>query len=142
MNRYIAAGFLAAVVAMLGSGLDNLLDGIGSIIPSRSQPEPGAASIEQAGRVVQRQSQAATGIGFDNTPEDDALVRRPNGSSQGIPPVEIAPQDINLTPQPVDAAPGTSIRGDLAPIQPDLIQPGTPDLPGADQDLDSIPALW
>jgi hypothetical protein len=142
MNRYILAGFLVAIAAMLGSGLDNLVNRVRNPIPSSPTAAPGVTPTSQAGRVVQPQNRA-TGIApteaFD---QGRSMVRGTNIPTETIPPVEIRPQDANVIPRTTDIAPNDAFTGDLDTIRPELIQPGIPEQPGSDQDLDSIPALW
>ncbi|MGB5971761.1 MAG: hypothetical protein WBG38_00495, partial [Nodosilinea sp.] len=57
-------------------------------------------------------------------------VISPNGASNVIPRTEGAA-----------TFPATT-TGDIAPIQPGLVQPGDAQRPARDADLDSIPALW
>jgi len=142
MNRYILAGVLVAVAAMLGAGLDNLVSRVRNLIPSSSTVAPGVTPTSQAGRVVQTQSRA-TGIApaeaFD---QERSMVQGTNIPTETIPPVEIRPQDANVIPRTTEIAPNDAFTGDLDAIRPELIQPGVPEQPDSDQDLDSIPALW
>jgi hypothetical protein len=139
MNRYIGGGLLALLLILLGSGLGNAM----RILPSfgsSERPERRAIStvgtqpIEQAGRVVQRQSQT-TGITQSPTP-----IEGTNIPSQPIPPVEIRPDATPAPPDTREAAP--TAAGDIDPVQPELLRPGTTDRPEFEEDLDSIPALW
>lgn len=147
MNRYIAAGFLATVVAFLGAGLESF----GRLLPSfesaagqgrRAESTFGTQPIQQAGRVVQAESSGAsiapaTTLGDSRTPIQGTTV-----SPQDFPAVEIRPRGDDVIPRTGQAPAGTATSGDVSPIQPDLVQPGTSEGPGPDQDLDSIPALW
>jgi hypothetical protein len=151
MNRYIAGGLLAALVLLVSSGLN----GLGRLLPVSGITEPprpserealGTSPIEQAGRVVQRQSGATVAV--PDTTFQDPTIRSGNGAIGApvapldIPETEIRPQTPNVIPRPGEAPQATTVTGDVSPIQPELIQPGATDRPGIDQDLDSIPALW
>jgi hypothetical protein len=145
MNRYIGGGFLAALLILLGSGLGN----VGRILPSFGSSERpagrisspvGTQPIEQAGRVVQRQSETTGIVPTNGFTQNRTFTQGTNVPSQSIPPVEIRPRTTPVTPDTLEAAP-TRV-GDIDPVQPDLIRPGTTDRPNVDEDLDSIPALW
>lgn len=149
MNRYIAGGLLAAIVVLLGSGIDSLPQIMPNFGGSRSGArEPGSQAdtvgtqpIEQAGRVVQRQGQstvAAPNEVFNNQGQFGTSTAVP----QDIPAGEIRPDADNVIPRPGAAPQATTTAGDVSPIQPDLVQPGDSGFPSDDPDLDSIPALW
>ncbi len=156
MNRYIAGGLLAALAVMLGAGIESL----GNMLPNfsgnnqpagqaattgRAQSAPlGTQPIEQAGRAVQRQSQATGAAPTTTFDRGRTPVQGTSTLPQEIPNGEIRPQpdNANVIPRPGAAPQATTTLGDVSPIQPDLVQPGSPDLPGIDQDLDAIPALW
>jgi len=145
MNRYIGGGFLAALLVLLGSGLGN----VGQILPSfgsaerpqgRTSAPVGTQPIEQAGRVVQRQSETTGIVPTNGFTQNDTFIEGTNVPSQSIPPVEIRPRTTPVTPDTLEADP--SRVGDIDLVQPELIRPGTTDRPQVDEDLDSIPALW
>lgn len=154
MNRYIAGGLLAALVVFLGSGLEslgNILPGLGSTERSPGQSSStvsaqadslGTQPIEQAGRAVQRQSQSAMAAPTTTFDQRQTPIQGTSTMPQEFPVIEPLPQSPNVIPRPGAAPQATTTTGDLSPIQPDLVQPGNPELPGIDQDLDSIPALW
>lgn len=146
MNRYIAAGLLGTLAVLLGSGLNNL----GNLLPNFGSGNgaralgtsmPGTRPIEQAGKVVQQQNQTA--VVTPTTPIFDqgrTMVRGTNTLPQNIPSAEIRPQTTDVIPRTGVEPHSEAMVGDLAPIQSELVQPGTPYTP--DEDLDSIPALW
>lgn len=146
MNRYVLAGLLAALVALLGNGIDT----VGRLFsgePGRSRSQERAAAaevgttpIEQAGRVVQRQNQAA--IAAPNATFQERSGIPPTLAPQTVPTTELSPETTNVIPRTGVAPQTTTTRGDIAPIQPGLVQPGSPGGGEFDQDLDSIPALW
>jgi hypothetical protein len=147
MNRYIGGGLLAALILLLSSGVDRL----GTIWPNFGASERlqgrdlvpvGTLPIEQAGRVVQRQgerSRAMPNSVFNTDPfNQNRTAPRTEIAPQNIPASEIRPPTVDVIPRTGGAAPATTTTGDVAPIQSDLVQPGSP----GDRDLDSIPALW
>ncbi|MFQ4137490.1 hypothetical protein PGN35_014330 [Nodosilinea sp. PGN35] len=158
MNRFVIGGLLAALVLILTGGLNRLL-------ADRSQePRPGGQPtaaqgqnadglgtlpLDQAGRLVQRQSEVGstngTPVGGDTTGDSAfidqanqrATISPNNGGGSGVTPApgNVIPRTGGATTFP---APG----GDVAPIQPGLVQPDAVQRPAPDPDLDSIPALW
>ena len=147
MNRYIAAGFLAAVVALLGSGLDSFGLGLPSFEPGADQDQStvstlGTQPIQQAGRVVQPESTVTSTVPTATFDDGRSFVQETTIAPQNVPSVEIGPQSGDVIPRTGQVPAGGSASGDISPIQPDLVQPGTSTPPGVDPDLDSIPALW
>jgi hypothetical protein len=110
----------------------------------------GSLPIEQAGQLVRRQSDLATG-GTAATPNAVFSDTQP---AQGMPPggrATIAPTTTgapvtdsgNVIPRTdgtTATPPFPGSGGDIAPVQPGLVQPGV--TPDTDAELDSIPALW
>ncbi|PSR12679.1 hypothetical protein C8255_26280 [filamentous cyanobacterium CCP3] len=162
MNRFIIGGILAAIAVMLAGGLNQLLsdrsaDGPeGARISSQGDAttqanggDLGSVPIEQAGQLVQRQSEVgANGISatgdsvFGNqgtVPPGDRAIISPNTTGTTG---DIAPTSGNVIPRPGEAATFPAATGDIAPIQPGLVQPGEVTRPAPDPELDSIPALW
>lgn len=155
MNRFIIGGILAALVVMLTGGLNRFLGDRSQDAPVARQQsntvqnvdDLGTLPLEQAGRLVQRQSEVGTSTGVsatgDNTFIDQGNNRStisPNntgatGTSGGTAAGNVIPRTGAATTYP---APG----GDIAPIQPGLVQPDEVQRPAPDPDLDSIPALW
>jgi hypothetical protein len=159
MNRFVIGGILAAIVVMLAGGVNRLwsdrVDDSAEGARISSQPtttgqdnggDLGSVPIEQAGQLVQRQSEVGTnGISatgdsvFGNqgtVPPGDRAVISPNTTGTATP----APG--NVIPRTGGAATFPTTTGDIAPIQPGLVQPGEVTRPAPDPDLDSIPALW
>lgn len=154
MNRYVIGSILASIVLLASNGLR----GFANLFPSSpdqrdnvdfSDGSLGTLPIEQAGRLAQRQSQVTPG--GVRTSSDS--VTNPSASGQPEPfqdsfrsAPNMAPNAVNnQTPGNVIPQGGTTAQqlpasGDIAPLQPDLIRPGTQ--PAPDRDLDSIPALW
>lgn len=160
MNRFVIGGVLAALVMMLMGGLNRLMS-------DRSQdPQPngqaaqgqnadglGTLPLDQAGRLVQRQSEVGSTNGTpasgDNTFGDGSFIDQgnqratisPNGTgttgSNGV-----TPASGNVIPRTGGATTFPATGGDIAPIQPGLVQPDAVQRPAPDPDLDSIPALW
>ncbi|PSN07931.1 hypothetical protein C7293_30385 [filamentous cyanobacterium CCT1] len=162
MNRFIIGGILAAIAVMLAGGLNQLLsdrseDGPeGARISSRGDTttqanggDLGSVPIEQAGQLVQRQSEVGVnGISaqgdstFGNqgtVPPGDRAVISPNTTGTAG---STAPASGNVIPRTGEAATFPAVTGDIAPIQPGLVQPGEVTRPAPDPELDSIPALW
>lgn len=169
MNRFIIGGILAAIAVMLTGGMNRLLsdrsddNAEGARISSQSDTtsqdngDLGSVPIEQAGQLVQRQSEVGTnGNGISATgdsafgnqgtvPPGDRAIISPNttgtagtaGTAGGATP---APG--NVIPRTGETATFPAATGDIAPIQPGLVQPGEVTRPAPDPDLDSIPALW
>lgn len=158
MNRFMIGGILAALVLMLTGGLNRLLGDRSQEAPLASQQNTtaqnvndlGTLPLEQAGRLVQRQSEVGSNNGIsatgDSTFTDQgsgrATISPPNtGTSTGTAGTSGAPG--NVIPRTGAATTYPTTGGDIAPIQPGLVQPGVVEQrPAPDPDLDSIPALW
>ncbi|MGB3309310.1 MAG: hypothetical protein WBG32_04085 [Nodosilinea sp.] len=158
MNRFIIGGIMAAIVVMMAGGLNRLLSdrfddsAEGSRISSQptttgqaNNGDLGSVPLEQAGQLVQRQSEvgangiSATGdsaLGTQGTVPGERSVISPDTTGTATP----APG--NVIPRTGGAATFPATTGDVAPIQPGLVQPGEVTRPAPDPDLDSIPALW
>ncbi len=164
MNRFIIGGILAALVVALTGGLNQRFAerDRSANLTAQSQTDStastpasdlGSLPVEQAGQLVRRQSDLSAG-GISATSDSvfnsqDSGAMPPNGRAI------IAPANTGVgTPGFVSPAPGNVIprtsggavtlpntAGDIAPIQPGLVQPGV-NQPAADPDLESIPALW
>ncbi|MGB3201449.1 MAG: hypothetical protein WBA99_11125 [Nodosilinea sp.] len=161
MNRFIIGGILAAVVAMLAGGLNRVLsdraDGSteGARISSQSTRteqgnggDLGSVPLEQAGQLVQRQSDVGAGgpaaVG-DNVFTDQGAGTGPAGQRAEISPGSAgtgAAAPGNVIPRTGGAVTFPATTGDIAPLQPGLVQPGVTPGPAPDPELDSIPALW
>lgn len=157
MNRFIIGGVLAALVLMLMGGLNRFLGdrtqegGVASQQDAAAQDadDLGALPLEQAGRLVQRQSEvstnrtAATGnSSFTDQGSDRATISPANTGTTGANSVTPAPG--NVIPR-TGAATTPTTGGDIAPIDPNLVQPGVEgrvQRPAPDPNVDSIPALW
>ncbi|WP_035984900.1 hypothetical protein [Leptolyngbya sp. KIOST-1] len=166
MNRFIIGGILAAMVVMLTGGLNRLFRDRpqGAQLASQrntalQQPgqqagnDLGSVPLEQAGRLVQRQSEVGTnGI---PAPGDSAFGTQTNGNGDPFGRAVISPDQTGTAPAAGNVIPRTggattfpantsppNTGGDIAPIQPGLVQPGEVPRPAPDPDLDSIPALW
>jgi hypothetical protein len=161
MNRYIVGAIMAglALLAMSGIGGVNGLFADNTRLRdnlSADDSSLGTLPIEQAGRIVQRQGPATTGVtpatgttigdtmapngGVPNDISPEASYTTPTGVGNNIPNATIRPAQTNVIPR-VPEAGQLSTTGDIAPIQPGLIRPET-SLPTSDPELDSIPALW
>lgn len=156
MSRYLFGVLLASLVLTIGSGLG----GFNRLFADSSQttkalPEDGGKGlgslpIEQAGRLVKRQSQPqagatqAVGANVGSSPAAPAAsgVGMAANSTPSSTPAQspIPPQTSpNVIPRPSQPAPVVP-RGDISPIQPNLVKPEN--LQPQNQPLDSIPALW
>lgn len=156
MNRFMIGGILAALVLMLTGGLNRLFGDRSQEPPLASQQnitaqdvnDLGTLPLEQAGRLVQRQSEVGTnGISAtgDSTFIDQgsgrATISPSNTGTAGTSGVTAAPG--NVIPRTGAATTFPATGGDIAPIQPGLVQPGVVEQrPAPDPNLDSIPALW
>ncbi|MEA5447865.1 hypothetical protein VB780_04740 [Leptolyngbya sp. CCNP1308] len=160
MNRFMIGGILAALVLMLMGGLNRILGDRSQEAPLASQQNTtaqdvsdlGTLPLEQAGRLVQRQSEVGTNNGIAAT-GDSTFIDQGSGRTT-ISPSNTGTATGTAGTNGVTAAPGNVIPrtgaattypttgGDIAPIQPGLVQPGVVERPAPDPDLDSIPALW
>ncbi|HZG37999.1 MAG TPA: hypothetical protein VEZ50_04895 [Nodosilinea sp.] len=161
MNRFIIGGFLAALALILTGGLNRLMADrsqepqLTSQGNTTGQPQGGnnlgALPLEQAGRLVQRQSEV--GAGGTAATGDAAFGTQGNGTMPPGGRAEISPNNTgtngtgqpgagNVIPRTGGATTYPAATGDVAPIQPNLVQPDAVQRPGSDPDLDSIPALW
>jgi hypothetical protein len=155
MNRFIIGGILAALVLMLTGGLNRFLGdrSEGEQLASQQNTTAqdadglGALPLEQAGRLVQRQSEvsangtAATGNStFTDQGSNRATISPNNTGTTGANGVTPAPG--NVIPRTGAATTFPATGGDIAPIQPGLVQPDAVQRPAPDPELDSIPALW
>ncbi|HSM84270.1 MAG TPA: hypothetical protein VLS96_21450 [Nodosilinea sp.] len=156
MNRFVIGGILAAIVVLLTGSLNRLLsDSEGGRVAARRDStdqavgDLGTLPIEQAGRLVQRQSQVGSNPGtraggdsvFGNQgevvpPGQRSIISPDNtgAAGAGAGAGNVIPRAGGATTFPA--------TGDVAPIQPDLVQPGATPRPTPDPDLESIPALW
>jgi hypothetical protein len=160
MNRFVIGGILAAMVLLLTGGLNRLFadrrsDGQ---LPRAQRTttdvnggldDLGSLPIEQAGQLVRRQSDLGAGGTTRTTGDtvfgDSGAQGMPAGGRATISPTgtagaQVAPAQGNVIPRTGTAT--TFPTGDIAPIQPGLVQPGEVQRPAPDPDLDSIPALW
>ncbi|MBW4486071.1 MAG: hypothetical protein KME14_26410 [Tildeniella torsiva UHER 1998/13D] len=156
MNRFMIGGILAALVLMLTGGLNRLLGDRSQNAPLASQQNStaqdvndlGTLPLEQAGRLVQRQSEVGSNNGIsatgNSTFPDQGSGRAtisPSNTGAGTDGFTAAPG--NVIPRTGAATTYPTTGGDIAPIQPGLVQPGVVEQrPAPDPDLDSIPALW
>jgi hypothetical protein len=157
MNRFIIGAIMAGLVLLALSGIggvnrffsDN--DRLRSDLRAEGDSSLGTLPIDQAGRIVRRQTQAANGIpatgtatfGQTGLPADGSgpsSFTTPGVTGQPIPSATISPTATTVAPRT-----GTnnqfSSTGDVSPVQPDLVRPETLP-PASDQNLESIPALW
>lgn len=161
MNRFIIGGIVAAIAVMLTGGLSQLLSARFEDGPERTRissqsdtttqgngGDLGSVPLEQAGQLVQRQSEVGTN-GISAT-GDSAFGNQSNGTVPSGDRAVISPSTTGgATPAPGNVIPRTdgaatfpATTGDVAPIQPGLVQPGEATRPAPDPELDSIPALW
>ncbi|MBD1873070.1 hypothetical protein H6F75_06225 [Nodosilinea sp. FACHB-131] len=156
MNRFIIGGVLAGLVLMLMSGLSRLSgdrpdrERLASQQNTTAQDADGlgALPLEQAGQLVQRQSEVGTGTAaagnsaFTDQGNNRATISPNNTGTPGANGVTPAPG--NVIPRTGAATTYPATGGDIAPIQPGLVQPDAAQrpAPNPDPDLDSIPALW
>ena len=155
MNRFIIGGILAAIVVALTGGLGRMFTESDSQAEltsvnrnnNNNQGETGdlgTLPVEQAGQLVRRQSDVGTRTTSDFVGQD------PQGMPQGGRP-DISPEITgaagaagaagNVIPRTDQTTTFPTTSGDIAPVQPGLVQPGVDQRP-IDPDLDSIPALW
>lgn len=169
MNRFIIGGILAAMVVLLTGSLNrfftdrdqapslatrSLADSVTSdSARSETVSDLGSLPVEQAGQLVRRQSDVNAGgvsatsdsvfteQGAGATPPGGRAIISPanTGTVGSSGTVNSAPG--NVIPRTGAAATSPTTVGDIAPIQPDLVQPGAGQRP-TDPELDSIPALW
>ena len=153
MNRFIIAGVLAAIVALMMGGMNQLfadrqpdtarLDR--TTAPTTEGNDLGSLPVEQAGQLVRRQSDLANGATAARS--DTVFNNQDPGMTPGdraiIAPGTAGTADTNnIIPRTGQAGTRPNYGGgDIAPIQPGLVQPGAGERPD-DSDLDSIPALW
>jgi hypothetical protein len=163
MNRFIIGGILAAIVSGLTGGLGRMFaerdaqlqsPGIQTDAgPTGTEPagDLGSLPIEQAGQLAQRQSEVGTnGIGMTSDFVGQDIEGMPPGGRPDIsPPTAGQPgaagttgSDGNVIPRTGETTTFPATGGDIAPIQPGLVQPGVDLQRPIDPDLDSIPALW
>lgn len=156
MNRFMIGGILAALVLMLTGGLNRLLGDRSQETPLARQQNTtaqnadglGTLPLDQAGRLVQRQSEVGTNNGISAT--GNSTFTDQGSSRTTLSPSTTGTAGTNgVTPAPENVIPRTGAAttfpatgGDIAPIQPGLVQPGVVERPAPDPDLDSIPALW
>lgn len=164
MNRYALGGAIGLLVLLALSGVG----GLGQLFQGSGQSSGnvqaddgtlGTLPIEQAGQVVQRQSTSGQsiptvgtntpGTSLTDTPAPIGGDLAPTGSGfttpAGTPPTlspaqSGAPQ--NVIPRQGGATPLPAQVGDIAPVQPDLVQPDPAPPAAEDPELESIPALW
>ncbi|TVQ12695.1 MAG: hypothetical protein EA368_03370 [Leptolyngbya sp. DLM2.Bin27] len=161
MNRFIIGGILAAIVIGLTGGLGRIFtdtnarqEGAGQTTAGQNNGaagDLGSLPIEQAGQLARRQSEVGNnGVGITS----DFLGQDPVGIPPGGRP-DISPpaagqtgtagmtgSNGNVIPRTGETATFPTTGGDIAPIQPGLVQPGVDLQRPSDPDLDSIPALW
>lgn len=159
MNRFVIGGILAAIVMLMMGGINRLfadrqpgtarLDRTTS--PTTETGDLGSLPVEQAGQLVQRQRDLANGgaaARSDTVFNNQDPGQDPGGMSPGARSI-MAPDTTpgtagannNVIPRTGQSATSPAFGGDIAPIQPGLVQPGAGQRPD-DSDLDSIPALW
>jgi hypothetical protein len=153
MNRYLIGAVMAGLVllGMVGVGrLGRMFADpaqTGQAAKSQASAALGSLPVEQAGRLVRRQSDpqgAPTAAVGANVSSPAASTRaqpatapsQPVSPGQTSPPVTLNPNQ----PTPAQTTP-TAPSGDISPLQPDLVRPGG-DRPQPNADLDAIPALW
>lgn len=157
MNRFIIGGVLAALVLMLTGWGSRFLGDRSEEARLASQQNTtaqnadglGALPLEQAGQLVQRQSEvgtnstaAAGNSAFTDQGNNRATISPNNTGTTGASGVTPAPG--NVIPRTGAATTYPATGGDIAPIQPGLVQPDAAQrpAPAPDPALDSIPALW
>lgn len=155
MNRFIIGGVAAALVLMLTGMLSRLSGdrppegGLASQQDTTAQNADGLGSLplEQAGQLAQRQSEvgstgtaAAGNSTFTDQGSDRATLSPATTGTTGANGVNPAPG--NVIPRTGAATTFPATGGDIAPIQPSLVQPDAVQRPASDPELDSIPALW
>jgi hypothetical protein len=158
MNRFVIGGILAAIVLLMMGGINRLFadrqPGTARLdrttAPTTETGDLGSLPVEQAGQLVRRQSDLANGgaaATSDTVFNNQDLGQTSGGMSPGDRAI-IAPNTTgtagannNVIPRTGQPATSPAFGGDIAPIQPNLVQPGAGQRPD-DADLDSIPALW
>ncbi|MBE9137608.1 hypothetical protein IQ254_10345 [Nodosilinea sp. LEGE 07088] len=154
MNRFVIGGILAAIVVLLTGSLSRLLGDrspepglVGSQPNTTETGDLGSLPVEQAGQLVRRQSDLGAG-GIPTSPDtvfnDQPGATMPSGRSTLSPDTTgtFTPAPGNVIPRPGDTATYPANVGDIAPVQPGLVQPGVRPENPTDPDIDSIPALW
>ncbi|MFM7471272.1 MAG: hypothetical protein LVS60_12975 [Nodosilinea sp. LVE1205-7] len=149
MSRYLLGVLLASLLLTIGSGLtsvsrlfaDSSQDS--KALNNKSSPGLGSLPIEQAGRLVKRQSQPEASA----TQAVGAHAESPNtvNGSTSTTPMATNSTEATTLPQPNPTPEGSNNApvvptGDISPIQPNLVKPEN--LRPQNQPLDSIPALW
>ncbi|MFH7242778.1 MAG: hypothetical protein ACHWZW_07995 [Spirulina sp.] len=159
MNRYALGGAIGLLMLLALSGmggLDRLFQGNGAGRGDLSAADDtlGTLPIEQAGQVVQRQSSPTPGIPATGTnipgtptsvsgdfPPTNGGFTAPAGTPPTLNPTQPGiPQ--NVIPQSGGATTLPAQVGDIAPVQPGLVQPDPVPPVTDDPELESIPALW
>lgn len=160
MNRFMIGGILAALVLMLTGGLNRLLGNRSQETPLARQQNTtaqnadglGTLPLDQAGRLVQRQSEVGTNNGIsatgNSTFTDQGSSRTTfspsaTGTATGTAGTNgfTAPAG-NVIPRTGAATTFPATGGDIAPIQPELVRPGVVVETPPPDSVDSIPALW
>ena len=136
MNRFVIGGILAALVVVLTGSLTRLL-GEPKQPGDIAAEDLGSLPVEQAGMLVRRQSDSVTSIPDESFP-NPTQTPGPNPTQTPEPFIS----DPNVIPLPGATPTYPPNTGDVAPIQPSLVQPGVDPQRPIDPDLDSIPALW
>jgi hypothetical protein len=152
MNRFVIGGILAAIVVLLTGSLSRLLGDrspesglIGVSADTAQTGDLGSLPVEQAGQLVRRQSDlGANGI---PTSSDAVFNNQPGTMPSGGSTLSPDTTGTFTTPGNVIPRTGGAVTypanvGDIAPVQPGLVQPGVRPQNPTDPDLDSIPALW
>jgi hypothetical protein len=138
---------LGGAMALLALLVFSRAGGLGQLLPDGGQTQGnpqsedgtlGTLPIEQAGQVVQRQSVPVTGIGT-MTPTNSGFTT-PAGTPPTLTPTQSGSPS-NVIPRQGGATTLPAPIGDIAPVQPDLVQPDPPTVTD-DPELESIPALW
>ncbi len=151
MNRYLIGAVMAGLVllGMVGAGrLGRLFADpgqTGQAAKSQASAAVGSLPVEQAGRLVRRQSDpqgaptAAVGANVSNAP---AMTRAQSATTPAQPRAQTPPR-VTISPNQAPPAQTTPTvpTGDISPLQPDLVRSGG-DQPQSNPDLDAIPALW
>jgi hypothetical protein len=164
MNRFVIGGILAAIVMLLTGSLNRLFADRNQSAdlpnlrqtdsaPSTAVSDLGSLPVEQAGKLVRRQSDLSAGgvsATSDSVFNDSGTGAMAPGGRAIIAPANtgivgtqgtVNPAPGNVIPRTGGAATFPTTTGDIAPIDPRLVQPGAGQRP-VDPDLDSIPALW
>ncbi len=159
MNRFIIGGILAAIVVALTGGLGRMFTEsdsqtrVTSVDRNNNNADnPGEAGglgslpVEQAGQLVRRQSDVGTGTSMNpnfggSDPQGMPPGGRPDISPETTGAAGAAGTTGSNAPRIDQTTTFPTTGGDIAPVQPRLVQPGVDQRP-IDPDLDSIPALW